>query len=482
MRSYLILTILCLLLVPLAVQAQTETPTPPETGTDSAAEATADSVAIPFVHTVQEGENLTYIAQTYGITVEELLVVNSLSEDAILFVGQTLIIPGGEGEAVATVYTVQPGDTLYDVADAFNTDVSAVLGSNHMIAPEYDLHSGQTLAVVSRTGSALPQTINGRPHIVAPGESLLQIAAAYGLSPRTISNANGLPYPTYLYPGQRLRIPLGDAPYRHLPGEWVDVQIRPLPIVQGQTVSIYVENLLDGLPNGELAGQALHFVPSGDGFTALIGLDAFTAPGAYTLTLSGSSSDRPWTPFRTDLDVLSGGYGVQYITVPEELNALLDPTIRQNEDTYLATIYTNYREEQDWQGLFQVPLTVTIVTAPYGDSRSYNGGPFDIFHTGVDFGANAGTPVYASAPGNVVYSGALELRGNAVIIDHGRGVMTAYFHLTESFVTVGEAVSAGQLIATVGSTGLSSGPHLHWDLRILNVPVNGLQWTTTVFP
>jgi len=69
-----------------------------------------------------------------------------------------------------------------------------------------------------------------------------------------------------------------------------------------------------------------------------------------------------------------------------------------------------------------------------------------------------------------------------VIIDHGRGVMTAYFHLSERLAMVGDVMTKGQIIALVGSTGLSSGPHLHWDLRILGVPVNGLQWTTTAFP
>ncbi len=474
-----VFALFCLLLPP-GVLAQEETPTPtPDAATPGA--ATPDAASIPLVHTVEEGENLTYIAQLYGVTVADLLVVNRLAEDALLFVGQTLIIPGGEGDAVATVYTAGIGDSLRDVAAAFNTTIADVLTSNRMITPHYDLQNGQTLSVISRTGSAQPQPVNGRPHIVAPGESLLQLGARYALAPLTIAAANDLPYPAYLYPGQRLRIPSGDAAYRHLPGEWVDVQIRPSPIVQGQTVSIYVENLLDGLPNGEFAGQSLHFAPVGEGYAALVGIDAFTSPGDYALILSGSGQ-RPWTPLRAALPVLSAGFGVQYVTVAAELSALLDPVVRQQEDAYLGTLYRQYREEQDWVGLFQVPLTSTIITAPYGDGRSYNGGPVDIFHTGVDFGADAGTPVYAAANGRVVYSGALQLRGNGVIIDHGRGVMTAYFHLTEAFVLVGETVMAGQLIATVGSTGLSSGPHLHWDLRILDVPVNGLQWTTTVFP
>jgi murein DD-endopeptidase MepM/ murein hydrolase activator NlpD len=106
----------------------------------------------------------------------------------------------------------------------------------------------------------------------------------------------------------------------------------------------------------------------------------------------------------------------------------------------------------------------------------------DIYHTGVDFSGGVGTPILAPAPGKVVFAGALELRGNTVVLDHGLGVMTAYFHLSEIFVTPGQQVSTAQPIAAGGSTGLSTGPHLHWDVRVNNVPVNGLQWTEQTFP
>jgi murein DD-endopeptidase MepM/ murein hydrolase activator NlpD len=82
----------------------------------------------------------------------------------------------------------------------------------------------------------------------------------------------------------------------------------------------------------------------------------------------------------------------------------------------------------------------------------------------------------------VAFSDLLELRGGVIIIDHGRGVMTGYYHLSERLVNVGDTVTAGQPIGRVGSTGLSSGAHLHWDLRIMDVPVDPLPWTQQVFP
>lgn len=459
------------LLFPLAVYAQLEGPTP---------ESKSDETSIPLIHTVAEGENLTYIAEQYGVTVEALLLINQLIESDVLSVGQQIVIPGGEGEHVATVYAVQLGDTLPHIAARFNTTVEEVVATNNLVNPTSPLRMGQTLAVVSRTGSTQPQIVAGQPHVVAPGESLLMIAARYGLSPLMLADANGLSFPSYVFEGQRIRIP-GVGEYRDLPGGWLDVQVRPLPIVQGSTVSIYVENLLDGRPTGQFAGQSLHFAPRGNGYVALVGLDAFTAPGYHSLVLS-SPSERPGSLFQQEIPVQAANYETQSITVGEDLNMLLDPKVRAAEDTLFASIYGRFSEPQRWEGLFQLPLTRTVVTAPYGVGRSYNNGPVDIYHTGIDFAETAGVSVLAPATGTVVFVGQLDVRGRTLIIDHGLGVMSGYYHLADIFVEEGDTATSGQEIASVGTTGLSTGPHLHWDVRIMNMPVDGFQWTKEVFP
>ena len=452
------------------IQAQTPDPTPPP----------PDSDPIPQVHTVQAGENLTFIAQTYGVTVEELLAVNDLTEEDILFAGQALFIPGGEGEAVATVYTAQLGDTVESVAAAFNTTPQAIFETNSTVNAQYEFRVGQTIAVISRTGSALSQPVSGTPHVVGPGETLYKIAAKYNISPMALAAENALPYPTIVTLGQRLRIP-SEAQYRFLPGTWVDVEIRPLPIIQGSTVAIYVENLLNGQPSGQFAGQSLRFFPYEDGFAALVGIDAFTEPGEYALRLEGSGS-RPWQPFQQNVPIQSGNYGTQQIVVSEELAPLLAPEVRQEEDAFLSTIYNEYTDAPLWEGVFQVPVTNAVVTAPYGDGRSYNGGPITIYHSGIDFSGSIGTPILAPANGEVVFTGNLELRGQTVVINHGVGIMSAYFHLSEIFVSQGDSIAAGIPLGAGGSTGLSTGPHLHWDLRIMDVPVDGNLWLTSKFP
>jgi murein DD-endopeptidase MepM/ murein hydrolase activator NlpD len=214
---------------------------------------------------------------------------------------------------------------------------------------------------------------------------------------------------------------------------------------------------------------------------ALVGLDAFAEPGLYDLELSGSGS-QPWRPLRQIVPVQAGSYITQSVVVGEELNDLLDPAVRAEEDAFLAQFFNQYSDTQQWQGLFQAPITTTIISAGYGDPRSYNGGPVEIYHTGVDYAAATGTAILAPANGTIVFNDTTRVRGLVTIIDHGLGVMTAYFHQSESFVNVGDVVTTGQKIGAVGSTGLSNGPHLHWDVRVLNVPVDGRQWLNEQFP
>lgn len=115
-------------------------------------------------------------------------------------------------------------------------------------------------------------------------------------------------------------------------------------------------------------------------------------------------------------------------------------------------------------------------TSPYGSRRTYGNDPTVSAHAGEDYSAPAGTPVYAPAAGQVVMAETLFVRGNAVVLDHGNGVFTGYWHLSALDVEPGASVAPGQLLGKVGSTGLSTGAHLHWELRIAGMAVDPLQW------
>jgi murein DD-endopeptidase MepM/ murein hydrolase activator NlpD len=468
---FLLLTLLLVILhfwTP-AAAAQGDEPTPTPSPADQLQEED-----IPQIHVVEEGETLFAIAQIYNTSVEALQQLNNLADPSVLLVGQELIIPGGQGDVVATIHIIEVGDTLPDLAAAYNTSVEAVAASNRLIVAN-GLVAGRPLTIVSRTGSSEPQPRTGLSYVVQPGDTLVSIAAIFNLAISEIARFNELDYPTYLFPGQRFRLP-DSGRFQSLPAFWQRIYMYPSPMVQGEAAAVYVESQLSGLPEGQLADQELNFVPYENGYLALVGLDAFTKIGRYSLELSGLG-DRPWPEFTQAIEVTSGEYGTQLITVPDELSPLLAPEVREEDEAVLATVFGAISPKQHWNGTFQVPVSNTLVTAGYGDARSYNGGPIEIFHTGIDFAGAIGTPVMAVAAGTVVYSDTLPLFGNTLIVDHGLGVMTAYYHLSAYQVSLGDQVEKGQVIAAGGSTGLSSGPHLHWDLRVANVPVNGLQWT-----
>ncbi|MEN6476725.1 MAG: M23 family metallopeptidase [Rectinema sp.] len=125
------------------------------------------------------------------------------------------------------------------------------------------------------------------------------------------------------------------------------------------------------------------------------------------------------------------------------------------------------------------PLGVWRITAGFGDRRRYlysGGGSDTTVHGGLDLGAALGTPVMACGPGRVVFVGDRIVTGTTIVIEHLPGLFSIYMHLSRSSVRVGDRVAAADLIGAVGSTGLSTGPHLHWELRIGDVSVDPEYW------
>jgi murein DD-endopeptidase MepM/ murein hydrolase activator NlpD len=111
------------------------------------------------------------------------------------------------------------------------------------------------------------------------------------------------------------------------------------------------------------------------------------------------------------------------------------------------------------------------ITSPFGYRRHPIDGSYRL-HAGVDIGAEPGTPVRAPAGGLVIFSGYQEGYGKVIVIDHGYGIRTLFGHLLKVFVNTGVRVKRGDIISQVGSTGYSTGPHLHYEVRKNGVPVN----------
>ncbi|MFN8557397.1 MAG: M23 family metallopeptidase [Dehalococcoidia bacterium] len=234
------------------------------------------------------------------------------------------------------------------------------------------------------------------------------------------------------------------------------------------------------------AGRTAQGVADGGGWLAFVGVGqrvgrtAQQEPGVYPVqarvTLAGGGE----RTLGGEVTVAATRFPVEEIVLGPSESALLDPSLTQRELAILTPIYDGFTPQRLWDGFFQRPAEGAI-TDVFGSRRSYNGGPATGSHSGVDFGAGAGAPVVAAAAGRVALAQALPVRGNGVVVDHGAGVFTGYFHLSAIGVEVGQAVRAGERLGRVGATGLVTGPHLHWEVAVGGFQVDGLGWLPEAF-
>lgn len=186
-----------------------------------------------------------------------------------------------------------------------------------------------------------------------------------------------------------------------------------------------------------------------------------TKPGVYSLkfinTETGSTSTR-------DIQIIARNFRVQNLSVATSIesstrtdaaNAEYRKYFNPSRDISSPTKY--YSEP------FLLP-TKGRLTTEFGESRSVNGSLTTYRHSGIDIAAPRNTEVLSTNTGKVTLAMPLILTGNTIVIDHGEGLFSVYFHLDKLFVTEGKLVERGQLIGAVGSTGFSTGPHLHFTM------------------
>ncbi len=152
----------------------------------------------------------------------------------------------------------------------------------------------------------------------------------------------------------------------------------------------------------------------------------------------------------------------------DELDALEKESA--NIEAELARYYGGGSTVPRYTGKFLLPVNGRF-SSPFG-YRIHPISKVRKMHTGQDIAAPTGTPIKAAGNGKVIYAGYRGGYGNCIILDHGGGVATLYGHCSRLYVGVGTFVKTGQRIAAVGSTGYSTGPHLHWEVRIKGKPVN----------
>ncbi len=259
------------------------------------------------------------------------------------------------------------------------------------------------------------------------------------------------------------------------------LSVPDFPIPQGGCFLAVVEG--DGIAGVTVwfAGRPYTAVADGGGWLAVIGVGQRAGlteqhrPGGYdvvaALTLEGGGTRTLSGGVRID----PAGFPVEAIWLDAATSALLDPALVEQEIAVLREVLAGLTPRRLWDGFFHRPADGPL-TDVFGSRRSYNGGPATGSHSGVDFGVEMGAPVRAAAAGQVAFAGPLPVRGNAIYLDHGAGLFTGYCHLSRIAVTPGQQVRAGEGIGAAGSSGLATGPHLHWEVAAAGYHVNGLGW------
>ena len=215
-------------------------------------------------------------------------------------------------------------------------------------------------------------------------------------------------------------------------------------------------------------GRPLALFPTAHGVAALIGIDLDVRPGHIGWRVTRPSVAKNGGALATGaVTVRARTFPTQPLTLPKGMVDLDAPTLArvETEREELKAALAAGAAERLWRGPFRIPVDGGQPTGGFGLRRILNGQPRSP-HTGYDWAAPAGTPVLAANTGRAALVAEYFFAGRNVVLDHGLGLFTLYFHLTEARVASGESVSAGQVIGTVGATGRVTGPHLHFAVLL----------------
>lgn len=461
-RLFSLLTIIlnCLAISSSSAQAQ-------ENGTEAAR------------YQVQPGDTMSAISVRFDIPLQDLIEENDLVDPNRLDAGAVLSLPGMDWISGLLVRKEMAfGESLQSLSIKYRTTTATMARLNRISSRE-QLFVSVPILIPTERGEDLSM---GRA-IVGSGVSMLEMAIDSGTNPWSIAEANQLRGGWGAIPGQVLYLPGTNQPGPGgLPSLVGEVQISSAGFVQGKVV-VFIISAVDeynSLKAILINKEFRFFRDERGGAVAIMGIHAMTPPGFYMLTIEGEVDNETIFTFTQTVMVRSGGYRSEAFSVDP---AFLDPEISNAESARIELLVAASTELKRWEGYFLIPSPFgDTINSFFGTRRSYNGSDYDFFHGGVDFGGGLGVQVFAPAAGIVVFAEAVEIRGNATIIDHGWGVYTGYFHQSEILVKVGDNVQPGQVIGIVGSTGRSTGAHLHWEMWVSGIQVDPLDWLTILIP
>ncbi|MBS7527482.1 M23 family metallopeptidase [Fusibacter paucivorans] len=202
------------------------------------------------------------------------------------------------------------------------------------------------------------------------------------------------------------------------------------------------------------------FYQSASNYICYIPTNYDTSPGDYDILLDGK---------HYPVTVTARNFNIQHLIIDETVaQSTRNDAAYEEFDALFDPVRTRSSPKTLTSGDYILPATGRLSTE-FGETRDVNGAMTTYRHSGLDIAAPNGTPVAATNSGNIVFSDFLTLTGNTIVIDHGAGIFSTYFHLSERLCQKGEFVEKGSIIGNVGSTGFSTGPHLHFILSFYDV-------------
>lgn len=249
------------------------------------------------------------------------------------------------------------------------------------------------------------------------------------------------------------------------------IELSADSLEQGGVFSVVISNILDDtVPEIETDLSISLFTQADNTYTALVGVAYNREPGKYPITVRCGDEIQSF-----EVQVIHRDFDRQDLTMDAETDANTNTAAANAEfNKKVVQIYNTASSDTYWSGIFAQPCEGRI-TSEYGLRRYTNGAKTPVRHAGIDIACPEGTPVLAPNAGKVVLSEFLQLTGNTIVIEHGAGLKSYFYHMSSLNAAVDEIVTKGQQIGAVGTTGYSTGPHLHYDARIGNQSINPWQ-------
>jgi murein DD-endopeptidase MepM/ murein hydrolase activator NlpD len=260
------------------------------------------------------------------------------------------------------------------------------------------------------------------------------------------------------------------------------IRLSAEAIMPGETLRVEVDDIQPNQVNRLLFAKGTYqmFTIGPDSQRALVGIKLDAVPGKYPLKLQ-KRIDHPlhWVAIgESSVEISSRTFPTEDIHLSDNIMAI-SKKYEHDEAAMIHKLMRQLIPEQYWEGMFDFPVDGPIETE-FGIHRLRNHKDAG-FHKGMDLKAKGGTPLKASAGGIVTLAKNLHAHGRTVLINHGQGVTTIYLHMKSFSVKPGQKVVKGQEIGKVGSSGISTAPHVHWQVCVHGVPVNPKTWTETEF-